>query len=277
MIEQRNLFKIQSKLAKDSKNIPVKGIEKNYVLSWILVGIAKSSIHEILIFKGGTALKKFYFPEYRFSEDLDFTLSENISAEDLKQELEKVYDATLDMSNIKLALKSMEIHPNGYTFYINFSGPLNADISKGEIKTDFTVNEKIITSPIEKRLLVEYKEYEDIPKDIKLKVYTLEEMCIEKYLSILDKSRNEPRDIYDLWYLLHDQYLEIECLGSGIKEKGANKGIKKFGIITALDRKENNYKKLWTKRLDTHMAELPHFEKVYRELKRYLRPLSQSL
>jgi predicted nucleotidyltransferase component of viral defense system len=27
----------------------------------------------VLIFKGGTCLRKCYFPNYRFSEDLDFT------------------------------------------------------------------------------------------------------------------------------------------------------------------------------------------------------------
>ncbi|CAN5145726.1 hypothetical protein BH20BAC1_BH20BAC1_03460 [soil metagenome] len=29
---------------------------------------------KIFVFKGGTCLRKCYFPDYRFSEDLDFTL-----------------------------------------------------------------------------------------------------------------------------------------------------------------------------------------------------------
>jgi len=29
---------------------------------------------ENLVFRGGTALKKIYFPEFRFSEDLDFVV-----------------------------------------------------------------------------------------------------------------------------------------------------------------------------------------------------------
>ena len=50
-------------------------IEKDYVLGWILMGIQKNSkTGNSWIFKGGTCLKKCFFGEYRFSEDLDFTL-----------------------------------------------------------------------------------------------------------------------------------------------------------------------------------------------------------
>lgn len=51
--------------------------EKNYVNSWILYAIYTGPFDESLVFKGGTALSKLYFPElWRFSEDLDFTARE---------------------------------------------------------------------------------------------------------------------------------------------------------------------------------------------------------
>jgi predicted nucleotidyltransferase component of viral defense system len=47
--------------------------EKNYVNSWILWAIHMSPYGENLLFKGGTALSKLYFPEtWRYSENLDF-------------------------------------------------------------------------------------------------------------------------------------------------------------------------------------------------------------
>ena len=50
-------------------------IEKDYILSWILWGVANhEQLSKILVFKGGTVLKKVYFEDYRFSEDLDFSL-----------------------------------------------------------------------------------------------------------------------------------------------------------------------------------------------------------
>jgi len=52
-------------------------IEKDYVLGWMLAGIAAHrDIGPSWVFKGGTCLKKCYFETYRFSEDLDFTLTD---------------------------------------------------------------------------------------------------------------------------------------------------------------------------------------------------------
>ena len=49
-------------------------IEKDYILTWVLHAISNSPLNDQMVFKGGTAIKKMYIPEYRFSEDLDFTL-----------------------------------------------------------------------------------------------------------------------------------------------------------------------------------------------------------
>ncbi len=49
-------------------------IEKDYALSYLLGAItATDGLGENLVLKGGSALKKLYFPEYRFSEDLDYS------------------------------------------------------------------------------------------------------------------------------------------------------------------------------------------------------------
>ena len=51
-------------------------IEQDYVLSWVLYGISRvEKLKSTLVFKGGTALKKCYFGNYRFSQDLDFSVT----------------------------------------------------------------------------------------------------------------------------------------------------------------------------------------------------------
>ena len=63
-------------------------LERDYLLSWMLAGIyAVPELGETLVFKGGTALKKCYFGDYRFSEDLDFTGREGVPAGDDMEEL----------------------------------------------------------------------------------------------------------------------------------------------------------------------------------------------
>ena len=34
-----------------------------------------------------------------------------------------------------------------------------------------------------------------------MKVYAIKEIVVEKLLALSDRARNEPRDLYDLWYL----------------------------------------------------------------------------
>ncbi len=55
--------------------IPWEVLERDYLLSWVLAGVSQvPKLHETLSFKGGgTALKKCYFGDYHFSEDLDFS------------------------------------------------------------------------------------------------------------------------------------------------------------------------------------------------------------
>ncbi len=276
MIPARNLYALQSKLAKNYKTIPIKTLEKDYVISWLLIGCAKSRLCDLVAFKGGTALKKFYFPGYRFSEDLDFTCRGDIAAESIEAMLPEIFASVLEASNITIILKKQEIHANGYTFFLNFSGPLGADLTRGEIKTDFTIHDKMINQPVRRTLLREYDEYRDIPEGITLKVNTLDEIFIEKYLSIVDAHRNEPRDMYDIWFLLSNAIVECTYLSSQIKDKGFHKGVTFFNILEALDRKEKNYRSLWRARLDGQIIDLPPFEKVYREIKRNLKPLNQE-
>jgi predicted nucleotidyltransferase component of viral defense system len=71
-------------------NVPWNTLEQDFVLSWVLAGISQiETLRESLIFKGGTALKKVYFGNYRVSEDLDFTMIQPISEKDLAHHMEQ--------------------------------------------------------------------------------------------------------------------------------------------------------------------------------------------
>jgi|SRR5690606_14914462 len=58
-------------------------VEQDYVLTAVLWGISNTPIlKESLVFKGGTALKKCYFGDYRFSQDLDFSVVNDVPTGD---------------------------------------------------------------------------------------------------------------------------------------------------------------------------------------------------
>jgi hypothetical protein len=79
MIEDSALRRIAAE-----RRLDLDLIEKNYVLGWILKGVSACSIGDNLIFKGGTALSKVYYPlDGRISEDLDFTIVDDPKMEDI--------------------------------------------------------------------------------------------------------------------------------------------------------------------------------------------------
>ena len=72
MIPARELFDLRAEWSLD-----VGVIEKDYVLGWLLAGIANHrDLAGTWVFKGGTCLLKCFYETYRFSEDLDFTVVE---------------------------------------------------------------------------------------------------------------------------------------------------------------------------------------------------------
>jgi len=70
VISQRELARLRAEWMLDQGVI-----EKDYVLGWLLAGIAQhGDLRRTWIFKGGTCLRKCYYETFRFSEDLDFTV-----------------------------------------------------------------------------------------------------------------------------------------------------------------------------------------------------------
>jgi hypothetical protein len=113
-----------------------KTIEKDYVLTWVLLAMADSPLCEMLAFKGGTAIKKMYIPDYRFSEDLDFTLLDaSHTNDDLQAAVEALYPWLKREANLTLATRKIEVHSSGnLALYLNYVGPLQGDLASRFIK-----------------------------------------------------------------------------------------------------------------------------------------------
>ena len=93
-------------------------VEKDYALGWFLAGIAA---HPVIgarwAFKGGTCLKKCYFETYRFSEDLDFTLTDaaHLDGTFLKRVFGEVGQWIYDRTGIEIpAGQTLALKPGSY-------------------------------------------------------------------------------------------------------------------------------------------------------------------
>ena len=273
MIPQRNLSLLSNRLASaGGRRIPERVLERDYCLSWFLTGLSKSPLKDFLIFKGGTCIKKCYVPDYRFSEDIDFTMMKSKSFEDIQAYLNVVYERIYQDSGIKMsfARNDRRTHENSYTFFLGYEGPLPGAAGK-EIKVDITIKEKLIFPLEEKPVLKEYDEYNDVPENQAILVYSLNEIASEKIVALFDRARNEPRDLYDLWYLSKNRYVDTKGLIGSVEEKLIFRGKKLNDMKGEFLRKKPLFNKLWQMRLSSQMTALPEFEQVYREVQRELR------
>lgn len=124
MIPQRNISLLSNRLAKEGgRRIPEAVLERDYCLTWFLVGLSRSPLRDILAFKGGTALKRCYFGNYRFSEDLDFSLTNATHLESILAGFEKIYTEIKESSGmiIRFSRKDRKSHQNSHSFYLSFT------------------------------------------------------------------------------------------------------------------------------------------------------------
>ncbi len=273
MIPQRDLSLLSNRLAKkEERRIPEAVLEKDYCLSWFLVGMSATPLKDILVFKGGTAIKKCYIPDYRFSEDLDFTLREETPFEVIQGHLDEVFRRTEEASGVKIRFSRYDrhSHENSHTFYLAYEGPLPGAAGK-EVKVDITIRERIVFPVSTLPVLKAYTEYRDLPTDAVVGVYSLNEIAAEKIVALFDPARNEPRDLYDLWHLSGNRLVKPAELIEAVRAKTAFRSRTLNGAKDLFQRKEARLRKLWAIRLAAQMADLPEFDEVYRAVTRELR------
>lgn len=243
-------------------------IEKDYILSWILQGVAMhNKLAKAIVFKGGTVLKKVYFEDYRFSEVLDFTL---LDAKILNQQIfdyfNEVFEYIKEEANIPLEIIDNNEHENGgINFYISYIGPLGGIGAHKSVKVDISKSEKLQFKPISKLVFLTYTDQDEH----KLLCYTLEEILVEKLRSIMQ--RMQARDFYDIWYLLEINGLEIEFFITEFIAKCESKKVNPQEFFKKLEQRLPQYKARWQKSMKEQIKDLPKFEQVERKLMRHFK------
>ncbi len=271
MIPQRNISLLSNRLAaRGGMRIREDVLERDYCLAWLLNALSASDLRPVLAFKGGTALKRCYFSDYRFSEDLDFTLREPLTFEDIRARLELLYAFVYEHSGITFGFdrQDRQTHINSYTFYLRYIGPLPAG---NDVKVDVTLNERLSFPLRDRPILRGYEEFTDLPEGRSIGVYSLEEIAAEKTVALADPARNEPRDLYDLWHLTSNEGIPMDQLIPAICQKLEFRGKPCEGLQAAVAGKEARLEALWSRKLAYQMASLPPFEQVFRAVRRTLR------
>lgn len=227
--------------ARKRLGLPWEVLERDYLLSWILTGINQAdALRDLLVFKGGTALKKCYFGDYRFSEDLDFTAVGSVptgaAMESAMQEAcaraVKLLDPYAPVEIICERHVERDPHPGGQeAFDVRARFPWHQR-PQVHVMVEIAVDERLLKPSIRRSVLHDYGE----PFEVQVPVYSLEEIVAEKLRAILQHARalerrgwvrSRARDYYDLWRILgtyHDQ-MGLSDFPSFLREKCALKDV----------------------------------------------------
>ncbi len=246
-------------------------IEKDYVISWVLEAVAQhEQLSANLAFKGGTVLKKVYFDNYRFSEDLDFTLLDNgISNDEVVTWFNELFPYVRDEANIPLDIVERNEHEDGgINFYIRFIGPLGGKGRNKKIKVDISRSEVLCYKPEEHPVLLSYSDQQEH----RLLCYSLEEILVEKMRSVMQ--RMQARDFYDIWYLLEVYQMNPDYHISEFAVKCEAKGLKASDFLEKLRERLPQYKGRWQHSMDAQIKQLPDFIQVERETMKKMRNLN---
>lgn len=195
--------------------IPYETILKDYAIGHLLSAIADVPVvAESLVMKGGTALKKLWFGDYRFSEDLDFSADGGPRRSELEEALrmvatraEELLSARGPFDVLVERIVHRDRHPQGqesFAFRVQFPWqrrPLCL------VKLEVTIDEPILLPAPLRPILHGYDEQ----LAGVIRAYCLEEIVAEKLRALLQSearrgkrgwTRPRCRDFYDLWSIL---------------------------------------------------------------------------
>lgn len=224
--------------------VPLGTIEKDYAVTNLLLVISQFPKINKMIFKGGTAIKKIYFQDTRFSEDIDFTCRDDI-ADELNEFLKN------EIKNIDLnfhEVKALETKGNSRKFSVKYKDFNN---HPNNVKIDLSLREKVINKTKNLPVLHIYNLTHS-----KIRTMSLEEIMSEKIRAIIYSP--QPRHLYDIWYLLNKKI--------GVNPELVNKKIalynKEFNFDTFI-KSINGLKKDWEGDLNALLPQdPPKFDKV---------------
>lgn len=270
--------------ARDRFGIRWETLERDYVLSWVLAGISRTDrLRDAIIFKGGTALKKCYFGQYRFSEDLDFSGIGDVPAGDEMEDsmhtvcckAAQLLDEYAPVAFECERYTEREAHPGGQeAFIIRASLPWHRK-PHVRVMVEISMDEPVFHPEQQRKVIHDYGE----PLDASIRVYTLEEIVAEKLRAILQHvekleergwSRSRARDYYDIWRVLktYQDELELDNFKSLLHRKCKIREVSFEEPADFFQEPMLSYvKRTWDDWLGPLVSDLPPFDLVIGELR----------
>lgn len=253
----------------EQKSLRFDQAEKDYVILWILSGLARSGLtRHGWTFKGGTCLRHCYYEGYRFSEDIDFSCKPGGDNLDKSlQLLKKMADRIQSESGIRIEVKEPHTIPGDFQIEIPLEYSRGGTRRQGlpQVKVHLTFDEPILDKAVACSIKSRYSDL----SPFKVRSYSKKEIVAEKLCSLLQQQKKwpRPRDLYNLWYMVchSGEHFTWNELLPMFEEKCRIRDISPdIKGLTSNKLKEWN-KKVWKDRLGPMLKEVPDFDLVWKE------------
>ncbi|MGH7563654.1 MAG: nucleotidyl transferase AbiEii/AbiGii toxin family protein [Gemmatimonadota bacterium] len=207
-------------------------IDLDYVLGWALWGLGSHPyLQPRLLFKGGTCLHKCYFPDYRFSEDLDFTAIEQMDWQQLEQAVHEILNRITTEIGIDFSVQAPrteiladERDRESLQMRLYYRGPHRSAASPRAIRLDVSGSEAVVFEPVLRPVGHPYSDAVEMGEP-PWPCYSLEEMMAEKVRALIGQRRYAiSRDLYDI-YAVSRNGVDEARIRAAMPTKLAIKGI----------------------------------------------------
>jgi len=264
-------------------------IERDYAQSYVLYGLGETpELRDALVFKGGTALKKVHLGDYRFSEDLDFSMPDGPTESDLdtaiRAAITRAEQEVQEIAPVRFTVEryeEREPHPAGQeAFIVRAQFPWQRQ-PVVPVKIEITHDEPVLLPA--PRSIVRHGYGEAL--DAQVRTYGLEEICAEKLRATqqtLEKlkargwTRSRARDYYDLWYLVRepDRNIDWDRVSSIVGEKCRLRNVQLESVDDIFDGLLlTEVRSAWDRTLGPFVPNLPTADVVIDELRDHLAAL----
>lgn len=229
------------------QGVPMGTIEKDYALTCILCAMAKFPKLGSMMFKGGTAINKIHYKDARFSEDLDFACTEDVSAE---------FCDFVENSMAGLSVKFEKItgrvrREDSFRFKMRY---VQCNGTRESIRIDMSLRGDVLDRAETKPVLHDY----EFPHDLRVPVMSPEEIMAEKVRAAM--YTEHPRHLHDL-YFLHNKGVKINAEWVETKIRGVYGGS--FSMDGFKERASKT-ESLWTRDLSRFIpGGPPPFDEVF--------------
>ena len=243
--------------------------EKDYVILWLLSGLAHSGAKELgWVFKGETCLRHCYYRSYRFSEDIDFscmTGQDNLEAS--LRLLNTVTAWVLQESGVRLSMREPLTVPGDFQIEISMEYNRGGARRQGlpQVKVHLTFDEPVLDKAVDRSVTPDYSDLSPFV----ITAYSKKEILAEKLRSLLQQQKKwpRPRDLYDLWYILcksgeRFSWKELKPLfDEKCRVRGVQPDIAGLTSDTLREWNEN----AWRDRLGPMLQDVPNFDSMWKE------------